>query len=118
MSSQDRKKSFTKQPFEQFLVAFGFEDDLASGETISSVTIVEIDLATLVAPVPTILEGSSIIGTVASDGKTMTVEANGTDVGQEIKAGADTGRYKVSFRITTSTGRKFEADVVMAVTEE
>jgi hypothetical protein len=113
----ERKVNLTKQPFEKFLIAIGFENDLASGETIASAVVTDLDLATESAPAATILDGSPLIGTVSADGKTFTVDATGTDVGHVIKVGNDGERYKVTFRITTSQPYQYEADVIINVSQ-
>jgi hypothetical protein len=48
----------------------------------------------------------------------MTVDANGTDVGQVIKLGIDKNKYKVTFRVTTSTPYLYEAEWIINVGDD
>lgn len=83
-----------KQPAEKITLSVDFEDDLASGETISSVEVFG-DSA--------ILSGSaSFSGYVAS---------------QKVAGGKNGRRYKLTFRVTTSAPHIFEADVILGITE-
>jgi hypothetical protein len=97
------KFSFDKQPAEKLTIGVDFDDDLASGETISTAAVTEIDLATGIAPVSTVKDGSESI--------------SGSVVSQKLKAGTNGSRYKITIRATTDAPHIFEADVVMSVTE-
>jgi hypothetical protein len=106
-----------KQPSEQFPVGFNFVNYLASGEEISSVVVSAAKESDGSDATATIIEGSAQVGDVASDNKTFTANPSGTWVAITIKGGTDGIRYKITLKITTSVGSKFEVDVILPVKE-
>jgi hypothetical protein len=116
MAIEDNRFNHEKQPSEEYPIGVKFGNRLSSGITISSVTVTEIDLGTGLAPTSTILNGLYQIGTLADDDITFT-EGVGTVVSQKIKAGVDTGRYKISLVAIDSATNKHEADIILTVTD-
>ena len=103
---------FTKQSYEEFYVAGDFSEDkdgndlLASGETIvlgSSVVAAED-------------EDGTDVSSIVLDQLTKTV--SGSQLKILCKAGAAASSpYKITFRIVTSLGNKYEIDVRMVIEE-
>ena len=83
-----------KQPFEELVVCVDFANVLATGETISTPSVV----------------GSAVVLVGA-------VSAVGTQVRHSVEAGVDGVDYNLSFRIVTSNGNQFEEDVRLSVRE-
>jgi hypothetical protein len=115
MGIDNQREDLEKQPNEEFPFTFGFERHLASGETISSQTVVHVDIATGVAPSPSMLDGSPLRGIMAADNKTFTEDSSGFDISQQIKLGSDSGIYKLTYQVITSNGNTFEAELMVYV---
>ena len=92
--------TFTKQPSEIFTVSMDFSRRLVSGETLSSKTVTA--TAGGQDATSTVIDSSSI---------------DGTDVDVKVKAGSDGTDYKITIKVTTSTGNVFEDEITMTVTE-
>lgn len=84
-----------KQPAEKITIAVDFEDNLASGETISSVEVLGDS---------TILSGSASF--------------SGYIVSQKVAGGKSGRKYKLTYRATTSAPHIFEADVILEIIEK
>jgi len=94
---------FDKQPWEAFFIAVDFSDRLETGETISSVTVTAINIATGADATATVITGSSI---------------DGEDIEIKVKAGTTGDDYKITTKIITSSANSLEEDVIMHVIEE
>lgn len=92
--------TFTKQPSEIFSITMDFGKVLAASETIST----KVVTATL--------SGADATSTVI-DSSTI----SGSTVQVKVKAGTTGNSYKITIKITTSTGNVFEDEVTMTVTE-
>jgi hypothetical protein len=97
-------ESFTKQPYEEFVIAGEFSAVLAVAETISTPLMTAINKKT----------GTDTTATVIEAG---TVAVNGTRVQARCKAGADKETHKITIRAETSDQNKWEIDVLMKVKE-
>ncbi len=92
--------SFAKQPSERFAIGVDWSARLGEGETLASVTVEARDLRTgLPADV---IESPGISGSISS---------------VVVKNGTDGGRYRITLRVTTSSGSVHEADGTMSVRE-
>jgi hypothetical protein len=98
--------SFTKQPSEEFYIAGGFTNVLQTGETIveGSSTVTAVDTS-----------DDSDASTIVLEQATKTVD--GVYLKMQCKAGENNGKYKITFRASTSDGNLFEVDVLMRVKE-
>ena len=94
---------FDKQPSEIFSIAVNFSDRLADEETISSVDVSAIDIATGNDATATVIDSSAI---------------DGVNINIKVKAGTDDYSYKITIKITTSGSNIFEEEVIMHVVEE
>ena len=94
---------FTKQSYEDFPISADFSKDMATGETLISQTITAIDNAGDDAT-------ASILSTPTNDGATQALI--------RVFAGTEAlSPYKVTFRVVTSIGNKWELDIKMKVKE-
>jgi len=97
--------SFEKQPYESWVVAANFEDDLETGETIT----LETSAITAVDKVGT--DAAGILDQVYK-------AVNGALLQIRVKDGtAALSMYKITFRAITNLSNKFELDVNMKVKE-
>jgi hypothetical protein len=97
---------FTKQSWEQFVIAGNFEDVLGSGETISlgSSEVLAYDA-----------NDADVTTTVIGSG---TLELEGAKLKVKIQAGSeDDSPYKITFRAVTNLENQWELDVRMKVRE-
>lgn len=96
---------FEKQPYEEFTVSTDFSRNMSAGETVVSqaVSCTDKNGADVSATV-------TIQGTVTNDGAAR--------VAVLVRAGSEVASpYKLTFRIVTSTGHKWEHDIQMRVVE-
>ena len=97
-------RSFSsKQPYEEYYVAFDFFRVIDDGATISSATVSAVDAL-----------GASATSTVTSVGK-QTVSGSRVNIWVQ---GGTAQRYKITCKIQTSTGEKYEQDAYLTVVEE
>jgi hypothetical protein len=92
-----------KQPAETFVIGIDFVDYLAVGETISTQTVTSINTATSLDSSGTFLSGAPGV--------------SGSQVLQRIVAGANGDRHIAQFRVTTSLGNTYEAEIAISVKE-
>jgi hypothetical protein len=97
-------EQFTKQPYEEFVIAGEFSAVLATGETLSNPTMTAINKKTLEDTSAEVIES----GTVA---------VSGTQVVGRVKAGVHKETHKITIRTETSDQNKWEIDVLMKVVE-
>ena len=93
----------TKQPMEVFPVTIDFKI-IQAGEAISNTTITTRNLDT----------GQDTTGIILSG----TAEVQGTQVRQRIHGGAHGETHRMQYRINTTNGNLYEAEVDVAVLEE
>lgn len=100
--------SFTKQPWEEFVIAGSIEDAMDTGETIdlANSDISAIDLSDSSDSTSTVVE----IATKAKDDTLGYLKVR-------IKGGAHGEQHKITFRIDTEQGNQYEVDVKMKVKE-
>ena len=95
--------SITKQPYESFPVSVSFEDDMATDETIVSQTVLAEDATGTDAT-------ADIVDNVTNDGAFSALA--------RISAGTVLlTPYKVTFRVITSLGNKWEYDIKLKIKE-
>jgi len=97
-------ESFTKQPYEEFMIAGEFTSVLATGETLSS-------------PAASAINGKTKVDTTSAVLEIGTLVVSGTQVQVRCKAGIDKETHKITIRTETSAGNKWEIDVNMKVKE-
>ena len=97
-------EEFSKQPYEEFVIAGEFSSVLATEETLSTPTMTAINKKTGVDTSAAVIEG----GTVA---------VSGSQVIGRVKAGATKETHKITIRTETSDSNKWEIDVLMKVKE-
>lgn len=99
----DDQSRFEKQPSEQFLILNDFKNELTAGETISTkdISVVRIDDEAL-------FTSSMIYLGIIS----------GTRIIVGVQNGSDGEFYRIVIQIVTSTGNKFQKNIVMGVYEE
>jgi hypothetical protein len=91
-----------KQPSETFIVGVDFSKELATGEMISTATVTARDARTGADTTATILAGSPTI--------------SGSQVTRRVAAaGVNGDRHILEFRVTTSNGNVFEAEIDLAI---
>lgn len=95
-----------KQPYEAFFVTVDFEEELASGETLTSAsTVVAYDSAGTALLAGVIVEAGSIV-------------VSGSLLSARIIGGSeDLSPYKLAYRCVTNIGSKYEEDVKLKVKE-
>lgn len=98
------KQSFEKQPSEKLYTGWDFAADLEDDETIANVDVTAIDLST--GDPASVLDGAAQI---------QTGDQADSEVVQRVEMGTDGGRYKLSFKITTSDDNNYEADTIINV---
>lgn len=91
---------FLKQPTEKYLIAVDYTTELATGETIASVTVTAYE----------VLTGTNVTSTVIDSTATTTTLGKAV-----IKAGTSGKKYKITFVVTTSLGYILEDDLFMIV---
>lgn len=100
--------SFDKQPYEEFVIASGFNKKgktFSVGEAIVDQEIIVVDKYSEDVTYDVIVENSA-----SND--------NASKVYVKVKGGdVDSSPYKITFRCVTSLGNKFENDVKMKVVE-
>ena len=94
--------SFVKQPSEIFPISIDFSRRLASGETISSVTVGAIIVSTSADATATVISSSAI---------------NDTAIDITVKSGTDGAVYTITIKITSSSANVFEDEITMTVIE-
>ena len=94
--------TFTKQPSEIFSINMDFGKNMTSAETISSRTVTAIKTSDSSDATATVIDSSTISGTI---------------IQVKVKAGTTALSYKITIKITTSTGNVWEDEVTMTVTE-
>jgi len=94
--------TLTKQPSEIFSFNMDFGKMLASTETISTRTVTAVISGTSTDATSTVIDSSAISSSI---------------IQVKVKAGATGTSYKITIKITTSTGNVFEDEVTMTVTE-
>ena len=95
---------FEKQPYEEFKISSGFSKNMAVAESIIIATVTAVDT-----------NGDAATTSVLSDGST---EISGQKVYVVVTGGTEAlSPYKLTFRVTTSSGNKWENDVVMRVVD-
>jgi hypothetical protein len=93
-----------KQPYEEFPIEAGFTKYLVTAETINAgPTVTARNESTGADTTATVLTGVATV--------------NGTKVQQTIRAGVHGDQHLVTFRIVTSLGRKYEAEIRVTVKE-
>lgn len=97
---------FTKQPYEEFVIAGEYSDVLETGETIISGT-------STVTSVDTSDDSDS--STEVLD--TATKAVDGTQLKMRVKGGVHGEKHKITFRADTSLGNNWEIDVIMKIKE-
>jgi hypothetical protein len=99
-------ESFTKQPYEEFMIAGDFTQVLESTETIvvGTSTVTATDKSTGEDTSATVLDAS-------------TKEVDGTQLRCRCRAGLTGEQHKITFRAVTSEENKWEIDVIMKVKE-
>lgn len=97
-------KTFSKQPYEEFMIAGEFKKVLATGETLNTPTMTAVNNATGLDSSSDVIES----GTVA---------VNGTQVIGRVKGGTTGQTHKITIKCVTSDSNKWEVDVNMDVTE-
>ena len=98
--------SFEKQPYESWVVAANFEDDLETGETITleTSTITAVDRAGTAATADILDQAYKAV--------------NGALLQIRVKDGtAALSMYKITFRAITNLSNKFELDINVKVKE-
>ena len=105
----DYVESLEKQPFESFSPGFDFAADLDSSETISSATVTAIDLDDRNPASTLILSGSPQI---------QNGDQSNSVVVQRVNSGISGKRYKIAFKVTTSDGNGFQANINLTVKEQ
>ena len=97
-------ESFSKQPYEQFVIAGEFEAVLLTGETLQNPTMTAINKATDADTSTVVIEQA-------------TVAISGTQVIGRVRAGVDGETHKITIRTETIDDNKWEVDVLMKVKE-
>ena len=96
--------TFTKQPFEEFLISVDFEPRLPSGASVATVAVsARLDV-----------DGSDQSSTILSD---TNAQVTGAVAQIMVKAGLLQQDYVVTFRATLTPSGKLEKDVLMRVRE-
>ncbi len=93
-----------KQPAEVFTISVDFANDLAVGETVATKTVTARDAGTDADTSGTILSGSP--------------SSSGSVITQKVAGGASGDKHILTYRITTSAGDTFEAEVLLSVSED
>ncbi len=93
--------SFTKQPSEVVTIGVDWTDRLGEGEVLSAVTADATDLASGAAT-PEVLQAYGLSGNTSY---------------ATVRDGTSGRTYKITLRVTTSTGQVYEADISMHVEE-
>jgi hypothetical protein len=97
-------ESFSKQPYEEFVIAGEFSSVLETGETLLNPTMTAVNKKTGVDTSSEVIES----GTVA---------VSGSQVVGRVKAGVDKEQHKITIRTETSLSNKWEIDVIMKIKE-
>lgn len=97
-----------KQPYESYFIHGNFEEVMKEGETISQYTVTAVDVDGVDATSTLIENGSETVGT-GEDIHKLFARIQG---GLEAKS-----KYKVTFRIVTNTGNKWEVDAEVKIKE-
>lgn len=96
--------SFVKQPAEKRTIAIEYQDELATGVTLSGGTVAAVNLS----------DGSSASATVLVS---TTATISGTQARAQVQAGTNGTDYKITFLTTLSNSDIWEDDVTMKVKE-
>lgn len=99
-------ESFTKQPYEEFMIAGDFSKVLEDTETI-----------TLATSTVTAVNKSTGDDTSSAVLDASTKEVDGSQLRCRCKAGLTGEQHKITFRAVTSEENKWEIDVIMKVKE-
>jgi hypothetical protein len=97
-------EEFTKQPYEEFVIAGEFSAVLATGET-------------LLNPAMTAINKKTGVDTSSDVIESGTVQVSGSQVVGRVKAGVHKETHKITIRTETSDSNKWEIDVLMKVVE-
>jgi len=95
---------FPKQPWEEITIEIDFTNDLASGDTIASIS------SNIVTDIHS---GDDVTSTMLPNTPTI----SGTKVYPKIKAGTNHHRYNLSLKCITIDGDKVEGDIRIEVEE-
>ncbi len=94
---------FTKQPYEEFPISVDFSENMATDETVLTQTITAMDKDGVNA-------SADVLSTQENDGAFEALV--------QVVAGTEAlSPYKVTFRVLTSEGNKWEHDVNMKIKE-
>jgi hypothetical protein len=94
---------FYKQPYEEFPISVDFSENMVSDETILSHAISAVDNASADA-------SADVLSTDSNDGAFI--------ASVQVVAGVESlSPYKITFRVVTSEGNKWEKDILMRVKE-
>lgn len=94
-----------KQPWEQYFVRFDFTEYLGATETMTAATVTAVDL----------VAGTDVSSTLLNSAKQS--YGNG-QVYAWVQAGATGKEYKITCRVTTTEGSKYELDGILPVRDK
>ena len=97
-----------KQSYEKYFIYGDFDDVMEDGETMAQYTVTVIDVDEVDATSELIENGSEIPGTAEDPFKLFARVQNGSEAKSD---------YKVTFRIVTNTGNKWEVDYGIKIKE-
>lgn len=93
----------SKQPWEEYHVGFNFSA-LLGEDTIATASVSAIDLET----------GDDVTDTITDSDEQIT---SGSMVYVWVRSGSDGGRYRITCRVTSSSGSRWELDGLLPVSE-